>query len=193
MNGQLSETASQIVEWLRIHAPVTHRHLQPPADDDTLARLASDLGRELPPDLVELLRCFNGSGNSDDVTGAILLPPGFRLLPASEMAEPTLSRSTLWPNVWEPSWIAIGEDFCGYALVLDAQPVPTFGRVFEFDKVDGPFGVAWHSLTDLLTETLALLQGEPSHLAIRIPFGHPRPPYHMYPLIEDGELEWERD
>lgn len=67
-----------------------------------------------------------------------------------------------------------------------------YGRIFEFDEVEGPFGSAWDSLNDLLTEMLALLEGRSVGLAHRIPSDYPRAPDPLKAVIHNGELEWER-
>ncbi|MGN9808862.1 SMI1/KNR4 family protein [Micromonospora sp. BQ11] len=183
---------TQIAEWLRKNAPLTFEKLNPPADDQALAELASELGTELPLDLVELLQNLNGSDGARGVTGIILLPPGYHMMDSSWIARDTRQRASIWGDAWHPTWIALGSDLCGGCLVLDTQPQPPYGRIFEFDKVDGPFGSTWASLNDLLTEMLALLERRAVGLAHRIPYNYPRAPDPVKVVVEDGELEWER-
>ncbi|MBY8873549.1 SMI1/KNR4 family protein [Micromonospora sp. PLK6-60] len=192
MPGSISHLWTQIVHWLRENAPRTVERLNPPADERALAGLASEWGIELPPDLVELLRHCNGSDPAQGVTGIILLPPGYHLMDSSWIGRDTRQRAAIWGDDWHPTWLAIGSDLCGGCLVLDTQPQPPYGRVFEFDKVEGPFGSAWDSLADLLSEMLALLEGQNLRLAHRIPHDYPRPPDPLRPIVRDGELEWER-
>ncbi|MFC4016350.1 SMI1/KNR4 family protein [Micromonospora sp. GCM10011542] len=190
MSSSITPLWRQIAEWLRKNAPLTFAKLNPPADERALAELASEMDTELPPDLVELLHSFNGSA-ARDVIGLILLPSGYHVMDSSQIARDTRQRASIWGDGWRPSWIAFGNDLCGGCLVLDTQPQPPYGRVFEFDKVDGPFGSAWDSLDDLLTEMLALLEGRAVGLAHRIPYDYPRAPAPLKPVVKDGELEWE--
>ena len=184
MPGSITLLWMQIAEWLRKNAPLTFEKLNPPADDEALAELASELGTELPPDLVELLQNFNGSDDARGVAGIILLPPGYYMMDSSWIARDTRQRASIWGGAWRPTWIAFGSDLCGDCLVLDTQPQPPYGRIFEFDKVEGPFGSAWGSLTDLLTEMLALLQGQDLRLAYRIPYDYPRAPDPLKPVVQ---------
>ncbi|MEH0845536.1 SMI1/KNR4 family protein [Micromonospora sp. CPCC 205711] len=182
---------TQIAEWLQRNAPLTFEKLNPPADDRALAELTSELGTELPPDLVELLLNFNGSDDARGVSGIILLPSGYHMMDSSRIARDTRQRASIWGDAWRPTWIAFGNDLCGGCLVLDTQPQPPYGRIFEFDEVEGPFGSAWDSLNDLLTEMLALLEGRAVRLAHRIPYEYPRAPDPLKPVVQEGELEWE--
>lgn len=191
MPGSVTLVWAQIAEWLRKNAPLTFGKLNPPASERALAELASELGIELPPDLVELLRSFNGSA-ARDVIGVILLPPGHHVMDSSQIARDTRQRASIWGDAWRPTWVAFGNDLCGGCLVLDTQPQPPYGRIFEFDKVEGPFGSGWDSLNDLLTEMLGLLEGRAVSLAHRIPYDYPRAPDPLKPVVHGGELEWER-
>ncbi|WP_422733163.1 SMI1/KNR4 family protein [Micromonospora sp. WMMD558] len=190
MSGDVTSLSTQIAGWLRENAPLTFEKLNPPADEPALAELASALNTELPADLSELLRNFDGS-DARDVTGVILLPPGYQVMGSSEIASDTRQRASIWGDAWQPTWIAFGNDLCGGCLVLDTGPQPPYGRIFQFDEIDGPFGFAWGSLTDLLTEMLALVEGRAVRLAHRIPYDYPRAPDPLKPVVQNGELEWE--
>lgn len=192
MPGSITLLWTQIAEWLWQHAPVTFEKLNSPADERALAELGSELGTELPPDLVELLLNFNGSDEARAVNGIILLPPGYYLMDSSRIARDTAQRASIWGDAWRPTWIAFGNDLCGGCLVLDTHRQPPYGRIFEFDEVGGPFGSAWESLNDLLTEMSALLEGRGVGLAHRIPYDYPRAPDPLKAVIHNGELEWER-
>jgi len=192
MPGSITLLWTQIAELVRKRAPLTFEKLNPAADDQTLAELASELGTDLPLDLVELLQNFNGSDHGRGVTGIILLPPGYHVMDSSWIARDTRQRASIWGDTWRPTWIAFGSDLCGGCLVLDTHPQPPYGRIFEFDKVEGPFGSAWDSLDDLLTEMLALLEGRAAGLAHRVPYDYPRAPDPLKAVVRDGELEWER-
>ncbi|GGR88482.1 hypothetical protein GCM10010169_35930 [Micromonospora fulviviridis] len=192
MPGSITLLWTQIAEWLRKHAPLTFEKINSPADERVLAELASELGTEPPPDLVELLLNFNGSDDARGVTGINLLPPGYYMMDCSQMARDSVQRASIWGNSWRPTWIAFGNDLCGGCLVLDTHPQPPYGRIFEFDKVEGPFGLAWDSLNDLLMEMLALLEGRAVGLAHQIPYDYPRAPDPLKAVVQDGELAWER-
>jgi cell wall assembly regulator SMI1 len=192
MSSSITAQWRQIAEWLRENAPLTFAKLNPAADERALAELASELNVDLPPDFEELLRNVNGSDHTRGVVGLTLLAPGYYMMDSARIVGDTKQRASIWRDAWLPTWIALGNDLCGGCLVLDAQPRPPHGRVFEFSEVDGPFGLAWDSLGDLLTEMHASLEGRAVSLAHRIPADYPRGPDPLTAVVNGGELEWER-
>ncbi|MFK4090362.1 hypothetical protein ACI2LF_40005 [Kribbella sp. NPDC020789] len=134
--------------WLAEHAPPTYAVLAPPATDDELAAAGQVV--ELPPELIESLRCHNGL-----TTWANLLPEG----PPSSAAQiaanwqlrmeiaAEVGGFTTHPDpYWRPDWIPWA-DSDGDLQVIDGS-----GRLgmASHDGV-GDFSTGWPGLASYLS------------------------------------------
>jgi cell wall assembly regulator SMI1 len=155
----VSITASwgRIDHWLARHAPATYDVLAPPATGAELKGGAV----ELPPELVESLRCHNG------VTSWANLLPEALPSSASEIAVNWQLRMDLAADYdgftvhppasepyWHPAWIPWA-DSDGDLQVIDLRPGPAQGRLgMALHDGSGDFTAGWPSLTSYLAEVV---------------------------------------
>lgn len=143
----ITESWRSIDAWLARHAPATYAVLAPPATGAELAAM------DLPPEVVESLRCHNGL-----TEWANVLPEG----PPSSAAEIAanyrirldLAEDFVYPPdqepYWHPAWIP-WSDSDGDLQFVDLRPGPTHGQL-ALAPHDGPvdFIDAFASLTGYL-------------------------------------------
>ncbi|GAA2780975.1 SMI1/KNR4 family protein [Saccharopolyspora taberi] len=188
----VTELWTNIVVWLRNHAPVTAAALKPPAPLD-LAELESELDVQLPADLREWWSCCGGT---DTGVLADVLPPFYTPYSPRGALEAWRGHRELWAAKWErpacayyagsagssfhPAWIPIAGDGFSDELVVDLRPGPLHGCVLEWEQeaghVDRP---EWRGVSDMLAAVhRSLTEGSPA--------GHSHPT-----VTEDGRLDWQ--
>ncbi|TCC37039.1 hypothetical protein E0H50_10185 [Kribbella sindirgiensis] len=152
----ITATWSRLDVWLAQHAPATYAVLAPPATD---ADLRIDL--ELPPELIESLRCHNG------VTAWANLLPEALPSSAAQIAENWQLRMDLAGDFdgfvahqpesepyWHPAWIPWA-DGDGDLQIIDLRPGPTHGRLgMAAHDGTGDFTASWPDLTSYLSDVV---------------------------------------
>ena len=193
MSGMdVTELWTNIVAWLRDHAPVTAAALKPPALLD-LAELESEFDVQLPADLREWWACCGGT---DTDVLADVLPPFYTPYSPRGALQAWRGHRELWTAKWDrpacdyyagsagssyhPAWIPIAGDGFADELVVDLRPGPLRGCVLEWEQeaaqVERP---EWRGVTDMLAAVnRSLLEGTPA--------GHSHPT-----VTEDGRLDWQ--
>ncbi|MFF0340151.1 SMI1/KNR4 family protein [Kribbella sp. NPDC004875] len=150
----ITATWDQFDRWLAGHAPATYAVLAPPVTGAEL-HLAQRVV-ELPPELIESLRCHNGL-----VSWANLLPEA-PPSSAAQIAENWQLRMELAENVpssapepyWHPAWVPWA-DCDGDLQVIDLRPGPSRGQLgmAPHDGV-GDFTDSWPDLSAYLSEVV---------------------------------------
>ncbi|MEU8226252.1 SMI1/KNR4 family protein [Kribbella sp. NPDC048915] len=150
---------SRLDAWLARHAPATYAVLAPPATDVELRA-----GVELPPELIESLRCHNG------VTAWANLLPEALPSSAAEIGANWQLRMELAADLdgfavhppqtepyWHPAWIPWA-DSDGDLQVIDLRPGPQRGRLgMALHDGPGDFTASWPSLASYLAEVVRSL------------------------------------
>ncbi|MEU4423180.1 SMI1/KNR4 family protein [Actinoplanes sp. NPDC024001] len=201
MTARTGELWRGLEEWLRANAPRTFATLNPAADASTVAWLESQLGLELPAELVACLGRHNGADNTAVGPGFSFMG-GFHLRDAAGIAADAAVCLTVLRRapetrgrIWHEAWIPFATDFGGYFLVYDTRRRRPFGTVFYRDMVEGPWCASWDSMENLLADTLDALGQKRVSRATRLPRDYPflggwateRPTVH------DGVLAWTPD
>jgi cell wall assembly regulator SMI1 len=158
----ITESWRQIDRWLAQYAPASHAVLAPPASDADLQ--ACNAVIELPPELVESLRCHNGL-----TEWANILPDG----PPSSTTEiaanwelrmdlaPDFDGFTVHPPntdpYWHPSWVPWA-DSEGDLQIIDLRPGPSHGRLgMAYHDGTADFTDSWPNLTTYLQAVVRAL------------------------------------
>ncbi|MER5480916.1 SMI1/KNR4 family protein [Streptomyces sp. NPDC002734] len=148
----------RIDRWLAVHSPDGLAVLAPPVKEEELREAARVLGRELPAELAESLRCHDGATRWTTVL------PEQSPLSAAEVARhwhmyggiaaendglrPLHGDDEPW---WHPRWIPWAEGAGGDAQVIDTRPGPDAGRLgWAGHGGGGDFVDSWPGLGALL-------------------------------------------
>jgi cell wall assembly regulator SMI1 len=143
----ITESWQQIDAWLTRHAAATYAVLAPPATDADLQ--ACNAVVELPPELVESLRCHNGLTDWANIlpegapssTAEIAANWQLRMELAADFDGFTVHPPNAEPY-WHPSWIPYA-DSEGDLQIIDLRPGRAYGRV----------GMAYHDGSADFTES----------------------------------------
>jgi cell wall assembly regulator SMI1 len=117
----LEGALARLEAWLSANRPAFLGTLRPGADGHALEKLASTLGRSLPPALVAWLRWHDGQ---DEDTPAAFIG-AFSLMSHDEVIGEVLTRRASSEGPWDEGWIPILDDFNGSLICLDTSSVGT--------------------------------------------------------------------
>lgn len=182
---------TEIVLWLRHHAPTTAAALHPPTPEPDLDFLEKEFRVELPEELRQWWACCGGT---EDDTLADVLPPFYTPYGAAHAwkAWKVHREAGDWdlPNreyyagsaatSFHPAWIPIAGDGFADELVVDLRPGPLRGCVLEWEQEAGRVQrPEWRGVRAMLADVhRALTEG--------VPAGHSHPT-----VTEDGRLDWQ--
>jgi cell wall assembly regulator SMI1 len=184
-----------ITAWLSEHAPATAATVRPPATEDEIRQVVTQLGHDLPDDLLAWWRLSDGM---PDQRAAGLLPStAYRPLPVSEVVVEyqqwlpyTGDESCCRPDGTHHPAGESGFGFCtatipicrdvgGGILLIDLRPGTRHGGIMRLEAEEGHFPADWHSVTAMLCDVASSLT-EPG-------------PHHRYTpaVTDDGVLFWD--
>lgn len=144
--GAFDQVWDQVLSLLARYSPAARNALRPPATRDEIARLETELGFVLHPDLRALLERNNGVtettyGKFIEEPGAFL-PLRYRLLDVEKIAsdhrffvkEAARNREVfpeddLWGHM--DQWAPIARSIDAGVLFVDHRPGPRYGHVYE--------------------------------------------------------------
>ncbi|MGW4767067.1 SMI1/KNR4 family protein [Nocardia sp. NPDC004278] len=184
---------------LAVYSPAARTALGPPATPDELARLETDLGFVLHPDLRALLERNNGlietrHGDFIEQPGAFL-PLRYQLLDTAVIASDHrwcvgfgaeniasgLREDSLFGHAHQ--WVPIARSIDAGVLFIDHRPEPTYGHVYEAGIGSGAIdGTLWGSSLAAFFDTIA------SVLNARTDFQDFRPEVYESELSEETLL-----
>lgn len=140
MAPSIRQSWSQVIAWLRAHAPSHEVQLAAPADDEAIAGAASAIGITFPDDLVELYRQLNGAESCavfpspDDYDPMAFTPMSLEelvndwsnlkeLVEIGQFADCTPKSPPEIADVWwSPAWIPFATNGGGDHLCIDTGP-----------------------------------------------------------------------
>ncbi|RKT54207.1 SMI1/KNR4 family protein [Saccharothrix australiensis] len=186
MTAQVSASWDRIEEWCRDNG-IQHV-LRPPAAPAGIAAAEAEVGHRFPADLVESLRCHDGTSTRPM---NFLVPTRWTLLPLARVVEDWRRRTAQlaerqaaevddmgdeddedWSDVeegeedafwgWHPAWLPIALDDTGCSLVVELREGDRLGAVGQLDPQSNPRfdGVnTYPSVAALLAYTADALHG----------------------------------
>ncbi|RPF34208.1 SMI1/KNR4 family protein [Streptomyces sp. TLI_185] len=198
----ISGAWERIETWLRNNASAGHASLPGPAPVAELRMAHTQIGRPLPAELADSLRCHNGSGNFvlpvyHRFSDLHLIAREYQSYRRAEEAmrrraeerHPSVPNQTaLLPRgeyyYWNPDWIPFAYDESGNSLFISQVDDDTFGRIGVHDKEDGPS----FSESPVFTSLPHLLDGVAQALSDGV--------FEIWgewePVVDDdGLLEWQ--
>ncbi|MFD3517973.1 SMI1/KNR4 family protein [Streptomyces sp. NPDC058657] len=184
----ISHSWWRIENWARDHDMA--QELAPPAAPEELAQVEESLGLQLPPEICELLRGHNGSGD-------FTLAPFYSILGTAAILTQWESKVDVygqgqWASYF-PHYVPFASDGGGGVLYLEAGD-PVDPRVRDHDKEGQSVSVTshpmWQSITSLLHHTAeALESGEPVGRYLR---PTERSDFRQWRSVDDPEPPEER-
>ncbi len=175
----MDKSLQQIIDWVQRNSKQTLEHLNPPATDEAIGSVESQLGVTLPHAFKALLKRFDGE---DGQTWLALLGNGNQLLPCEQIIEyheldqraakqfydPKMETIEFWkdrvanqvifvkgavkPLLLHPKWIPITSMNGDVIRYLDYDPAPggTIAQVIEVDAEGCSYQVLAGSFDDFL-------------------------------------------
>ncbi len=201
----MRESWSRIDRWLTANTPATAAQVNPPATAEEAAALETAIGRALPEELTQWLRQANGMDER-----AMLLPQSYAPLSVEGVLAcwkicvgiaPGPDDSDVRDALGKPAgsgsfhfldtFVPVGRDIMGYALIVDLRNGPRHGCVMEWDSVHGADNPPlWSGVGAMLTDVAeALEHSTPAGAGVMQHYGTPSSG-HVAVITDDGELEW---
>lgn len=159
----------RITSWLKQHAPrITDLSLNPPATDEKLKELQGMFDRELPADLIQLYKTYNGMNDDENMGNLfygmpflsiedVIADQQFRIKQSKDISVIPLRHADeqIDPaNVYNLNWVALCFDGSRSYLRVDLAPSPqgTYGQVIFIDSDYNVGLFIASSITELLEQ-----------------------------------------
>jgi cell wall assembly regulator SMI1 len=157
----------RIVNWLTANAPrIVEFSLNKPATDEDISKLKNQFDKELPEDLINLYKTYNGMNDEENMgnffyalpflaIGEIIADKEFRVSQSKDISQISLThfdKEIDGTNFYNPNWVALSFDGSRSYLRVDLSPSDkgTYGQIIF---VDGDYNVGLliaKSITELI-------------------------------------------